>query len=612
MYKSKLSNFPFLSDRYIYTVLFLLALIFVIIRAVFIPLFVDEIATYTLYVKNGFFSPFNEFEKANNHLVNTFLTYLSYSFFGNSPISLRLFNVLAFIPFGIYVFKIGLLFKQRIVKWAFYLAFLFSINLLAYFSLSRGYGLSFAFMMMSIYYTYQSISRNHIWDIPLSVLAMFLALFSNFSLLLFVCISGLVLLVNVIINRDYYLKRINLAVVFISILGYIILIYKSLTILFYFKDKGILWWGHLNGFWEDTVYSLMQHMFFTFDEYFILQGLIIICSLFILIMAIRKGLFSARNLFFYFLILNVIGIILMAKLFEVNYPFQRTGSHLYLFFIGAFCFAADKIEIKKLLPFALIPMFLLPVHFISNFNTNHVVNWEEDNLPDEFFEKVKEIESTKEKDYIPNIYIEGTTIACWDYKFYNDYQEYMPLSFFKRDTLKWFYDYVIDREENVEKFGELYEKIANQETSRMGLYKRKTPIERELITENVISKYLEIKEREFYEFINYTIDSAESTTINVETIARIEYHKRPFNSRLIITAENTETKEKYDYKVVNLFTKDDWVEYEPMKSSVFMNNIPLGESVDVKVYVWSKNKVTYKVHTSKVKLSKVLYPRLIK
>ena len=217
MFKTKLSNISLVSDRNIFTGLFFLVFIFVIVRAIFIPLFVDEIATYTLYVKNGYFSPYNEFQKANNHLVNTLLTYVSYSLFGNSPISLRLFNVLAFIPFAVYTFKIGLFFKNRIVKWAFYLGFLFSINLLAYFSLSRGYGLSFAFLVMSIYYTYQVISRNRILDVPLSVIAMILALYSNFSLFLFVCISGLVLCFRDIIS--FQRKRNIVVGIFKWILG---------------------------------------------------------------------------------------------------------------------------------------------------------------------------------------------------------------------------------------------------------------------------------------------------------------------------------------------------------------------------------------------------------
>ena len=163
----------------------------------------------------------------------------------------------------------------------------------------------------------------------------------------------------------------------------------------------------------------------------------------------------------------------------------------------------------------------------------------------------------------------------------------------------------------MEEFGQLYEMIANQETSRMALYKRKNPVTRELITEKVITEFQEI-EKEFYEFLNFSIDSAESTTINVELLAGIEYHKRPFNSKIVVTVENSITQEKYDYKLVNLFTKDDWVEYEPFKISIFMNNIPIGETVDVKVYLWNLNEVAYNVHSSKVKINKVIYPTLIK
>lgn len=600
-----------LKERNVYSVLFLIAFIFLIVRAIFIPLFVDEVATYTLYVKNGYFSPYNEFQKANNHLLNTLLTYVSYSLFGNSPFSLRLFNVLAFIPFAIYIYKIGLFFKHKIVKWGFYLGFLFSLNLLAYFSLTRGYGLSFACIIASIYYTIQSVNRNKIWDIPFSVLAMILALYANFSLLLFFFISGLILLINVIVKRDYYFKKLNLIVVLLSVSGYLLSIYYALEILFHFKEKGILWWGYLNGFWQDTVYSLMQHMFFTLDEWFILQGLIIICSVFILVMALKKAVFSAGNIFFYFLFLNVLGIILMAKLFEVNYPFQRTGSHLYLFFIGAFCFAADRIKTQKILPFVMIPILLLPVHFVLHFNTDHVVNWEEDNLPDVFFEKVKQIESKTKQEHIPSIYIEGTTIACWDYKFYKDYQEYMPLSYFKRDTVKWVYDYVIDRQENVEKFADLYDSIARQETSTMTLYKRKKPVRRALIAENKITAYKETN-NEYYEFIRHTIDSVETQTINVEVNAGLEYHDRPFNALVVITVENAITRESYDYKLAYLYIKDDWVEYEPFRISMFMNGIPIGEKVNVLAYVWNLNEVNYKVHSSWAKVNKVLPIKIVK
>jgi hypothetical protein len=279
--------------------------------------------------------------------------------------------------------------------------------------------------------------------------------------------------------------------------------------------------------------------------------------------------------------------------------------------MGAFCFAVDRVKSKKTLPFILIPMFLLPLHFIVDFNTNHVVNWEEDNLPDEFFETIKEIESKNKQEFIPSIYIEGTAIACWDYKYYNDYQEYMPHSFFKRDTVKWLYDYVVDREENVEKFGHLYERVETQKTSQMALYKRKSLLERELITKNEITKFHGV-DKEFYELVNYRLDSVENSSINVEVIAGIEYHKRPFNSKLVVTVENSITQEKYDYKLVNLFTKDDWVEYEPLKLSIFMNNIPIGEKVDVKVYIWNLNEVIYNIHSSKVKINKVVYPTLIK
>ena len=144
--------------------------IYLILRAIYVPLFNDEIITFNHFIHTGFISPYNEYKAANNHILNSFLSHYSYLLFGSSPLSLRLASVLSFIPFAIYVYKIGGFIKNKIPKWGFYIALLIPVNFIAFFSLSRGYGLSYAFIMANIFYNCKTFEINNIKNIFFGVI----------------------------------------------------------------------------------------------------------------------------------------------------------------------------------------------------------------------------------------------------------------------------------------------------------------------------------------------------------------------------------------------------------------------------------------------------------
>lgn len=66
-------------ERIIYFILFILLWAYLWLRAIYVPLVHDEIATFYHYIQTGRFLPYLSHWDANNHFLNSALTWLSYS-----------------------------------------------------------------------------------------------------------------------------------------------------------------------------------------------------------------------------------------------------------------------------------------------------------------------------------------------------------------------------------------------------------------------------------------------------------------------------------------------------------------------------------------------------
>jgi hypothetical protein len=138
----------------------------------------DEAYSFFEYVSYPEFlrSDFN-FMSANNHLLNTWMTRLSYALWGNEELALRLPNVLAFGVFLYASARIAYrLVAERFLPLVVLLLFCGNPYVLDFFSLSRGYGLSLAF---TTYALWQFINDNHLR----ALIAMMLAVLANLIVL---------------------------------------------------------------------------------------------------------------------------------------------------------------------------------------------------------------------------------------------------------------------------------------------------------------------------------------------------------------------------------------------------------------------------------------------
>ncbi len=586
--------------------LVLIILVVLVIRAIQIPLFIDEIYTYDHYIRTGYFGPVSPYSQANNHLVNTVLSYFSFEIFGNSSLALRLPNILAFILFSFYLFKIGGLLKTKIARWTLYFGILLSLYFIAFFAVGRGYGLSFAFGLASFYYVYKLFENNSVSRVFLALLFLGLALFSNFSLLLFYLISGGIILLLTFRQKEFYFSVSTWWKTSLAIIVYLLVFGFALDILFYYKDSGLLWWGGLDGFRSITLNSLVYLLFqFTTENLIVWSLVLTYVGVIGFVFLLNKFRIAKKQLATWILFLNAIGIIVLANAFEVNYPYQRTGLHLYLFFILSFSFVIDSISIKWMRVFLSLPTLLIPIHFILSFNVSEIIYWSEDNLPKDYFEKVKLIEEKSKNDYVSSIFIEGTTHSSWDYYLWNDFNPLIPRTVMVRETKKEYYDYLIDRGENMTQLLPLFDTLAINESGPLVLYKRKKPTERKLIFEITDSSYHE-KTTEFHELVRMSLDTFYSSSLFIETKIELDYQSYPFVSAVVIVAEDNETKEKYGYRTIELDTKQQWIPEEPFMHGGYLHQIPKDRKVDILVYIWAREKQPYIVHSSKVKIHQVI------
>ena len=149
----------------------------------------DEATTYRDYIAPGPLACLR-FDAVNNHLVNSVLAKLFSLVAGTSEFVLRLPNLLAFAVYLLFSFLILDRFvKRKVVVVSGFILLSTNPYVLDFFSLCRGYGLSLAFLLTSLYFFLSFLedtlrpepgSHRHL---RYSLAAASLAVLSNFTLL---------------------------------------------------------------------------------------------------------------------------------------------------------------------------------------------------------------------------------------------------------------------------------------------------------------------------------------------------------------------------------------------------------------------------------------------
>lgn len=369
-------------------------IIYVFLRAYYLSFTHDECITYKIITGDNKLAA-----TANNHLLNTWLMSIIYSQFGTKEILLRLPNVLAFILYSFFTYKILVKVNNIVLQLLGISFLLLNPYMLDFFSLARGYGISLGFGMASLYYFFkQNGFTSYKQYIIAFSLSLIFSLFSAYSNLVFINLNIVLIimfLIELILSLknktiQLNLKRISSVLMILSI-NFILLVPLILR-LFFLKESDQLYFGGADNFIDSTL-KILIHRSIYFSYYgetfwIIVRQVIIVIYLVTIVYQICCSEYSHLSRITILSLLMIFATILQHYIFNILYPIERTSLifiplfGLFIYYLmseiyNKFC----KRNLAKII-FNLLVMLILVFptewHFVKNMNLEYTKEWKRD------------------------------------------------------------------------------------------------------------------------------------------------------------------------------------------------------------------------------------------
>ncbi len=558
--------------------------ILIALRAFFIPFSHDEAATFFFYVQSNDYLPYQAHIYTNNHVLNSALANLCYHIAGSNRFVLRLPNIFSFLLLCVGVFKHFKHLKTVYAKIILVTFFLLTINFLDFFELCRGYGLSFAFIVIGCAYLMDYLQDKKTKDFILFSVCLQLALGANLILVVLLTIMLFFIFVFQIKNKLLFKP----ATIITQILNILVLIFW-VKFSFFYKEQGVLDSGVGDNYWEVSFKTLMFFIFGTNAIW--IQVLILLAFVGILFAAIKTFFQSPISIdkvftpkLFYTLVLVIIiaAFYIQKKLLDVNFPEDRTGVFFYLLFVLSFAFVIDSISIKisRVVSFALLIPSLL--FFIFTYNVHDFSSSFYHTIPKSIYDKL--VNEFKKEGKI--ITIGGHRIREMDYAFLN-YRGNSVLNCMNNDEqMVMNCDYYLALKSEKPYYKYFYDEIAYDNAWDRALLKRKEKIQR-----NELYKVPDLPKTykgngEFFEFFRLK-DSVLKTRNCLETELEIKFNAVPVPLRANIVLQVNDTKgEAIYYKRITLNWLADNLSGQTKRAK--LTTPPLPENTgDVVIYLWN-------------------------
>lgn len=232
---------------------------YIIVRACSLSFTIDESISYSIFTNDTGMSA-----TANNHLLNTWLMQFFYMLFGMGEIILRLPNVLSFLLFAFFVYKILDRLHQPVLMLTGFFLILVNPYFVEFFGLARGYGMSWSMAAGALFFLIRGFSgplvpKQFITNMALSMLFSVPAVCANLNMLNFM----LVLLVLFLFKIMLYVVRKGegrLRLVLGTLIVLIVVaaaLYVPFNQLMQLKKSGQLYFGGNENFFNNTLTTIV-------------------------------------------------------------------------------------------------------------------------------------------------------------------------------------------------------------------------------------------------------------------------------------------------------------------------------------------------------------------
>lgn len=425
--------------RYIYILTALAALAYVVLRAIYVPYTCDEAWTYTGFVTQAWWDIISvKTPVANNHILNTLLTKFA-STFSISEFSLRLPNVLSYLLYAYASYKIATqLLSHKVLGILLFLALLTNHTLLEFFALSRGYGLSIGFMMMSLYHLFRFVQSREIKYAHYSLLMISIGIYASFVLLnITLFIIGFIVLYTTLYLQEG--RPIGSKVMY-STKHYLVyiafLVYLILHPILKMSNANELYYGGTHGFVSDTIGTILADYYGSFFTTvkgragfnLIVVAIVVVCLVITLLYAISKRKDIFRNVIFLpalILIAIVVAINIQFYYMNMSLPLNRTAMYLFPLII-LMIFATMQLLIKhtKVVPIIISTgiVSLATYCFVSEMNLNYVEEWEFDRYTPTVLNDIEHFRNENGITDTSNIHVFFPTNGAFSYYILKDHR----------------------------------------------------------------------------------------------------------------------------------------------------------------------------------------------
>ncbi|MEZ5146653.1 MAG: glycosyltransferase family 39 protein [Bacteroidales bacterium] len=579
-------------ERIIYFILFILLWAYLWLRAIYVPLVHDEIATFYHYIQTGRFLPYLSHWDANNHFLNSALTWLSYSLFGLHEWSVRLPNLLITPLFFWAVYQLAGLLSNKWHRAVWILSICFNHFFIEYLALSRGYGMSMAFLLAATWFTIQLVETNAIRFYVLQSLMILLILLSNLTLIYTVLVFLVATLLITIIKNESHLKAFFRRIIII-VLGGLIPLVLAIQVLFELKSRSLLYYGIIGGFWKVTAQTLIELS--TGFSFWILS--VIVAALLVLIFVIFiKRLSLSKNIrqilqpdfiFSFLLFGNIALFVIMHYFMEVKYPEDRVGMFFIPFFVGSLLLGIDKFADKqksKWLFFLPVFFVLIPINFLRSANLDYTSYWKEMGIPQRFYDEISE--STSSGQLPPVVGAHWLRSYFWAIEDYRNTGELNLLH--HADTTESTDDFLIYNIHENPEWRILYDSLDYDEIRDIHLLKRKRQAPREWLYGSERFETDDTLSPRYYMLRENKLDTLDGEDLIFEWNMWLESPEEPFRAAIVIDITDRQGNQLY-YSVYELFHQRlAWTHSSgKARNCMKVSNLPEG-AYWYKLYLWNQ------------------------
>jgi hypothetical protein len=370
-----------------------LVFVYVLLRAMLLSFTRDESYTYLEFVKPGhFFTQVYNDMSANNHLLNTWLMIGSDRLLGTSEFSLRLPNVGACILFLYFSFRFAMLAGHQWMSWCAFALLALNPYMLDFFSVARGYGLSLAMTMGSLWNFYTWLSRGYrVRDLLWSFAFAALAVLSNFTLLNYFAFLGIYAFFFILRMKDVPAaqKARWLAGPTLIALTLALIISPVLIRLRNGGSFNLQNFGPPEGLWGDTFRTLFLKLFYEHVRYSWAPGLTMILVLLMVTVAIlhislspKQNDAQVRFLRFILSALAFFAFFIYFLFFTAGaqFPRDRTGLFFvpFLALVPLLLFCTSRAIDRLKLVFAIPVLGLILLLFTRSANLSYALEYKAD------------------------------------------------------------------------------------------------------------------------------------------------------------------------------------------------------------------------------------------